>query len=982
MGEAHMHRPSIRRLGVGTLLALVASIFAISLASPISAAPPNLVDNNGYWIQNATGGFTNFVGNPTTVASPVAPPECSDGINNDEAKDAPGTFQDTAIDYPADPQCFSATDNSETYTGSPAANQPKAPISFASFITKAGAMTSLTGTWPSSYIYTTQGLITFSVNAAPSATPSSWNATTGAVSIKLNLTLTIKVEGPVTFSCSTAAFPVSLTTTNTNPAGPVQVTPSAYDPSTGMVTVADNTFAVPATSNSLVQGFCDLVNSNFGLPVYNATTPAYSTPGTSAIQFNLRSFPATSLTAMNNHQPVAVAGGNQTVSYGAPVTLTGGGTDVDTVPAVGTPPTPGPIFYKWTQTAGPAVPSFSQASIASPGANVFIKSPTFTPPAAGDYTFQLQVADGGGTAYSPTTATTSVHVNLPTAPVAAGDSYSTAYNTPLTVTAPGLLGNDSGTGITVTGNTTPAHGSATVNADGSLTYTPTTNYAGSDSFTYTVTDVASQTSTATVNLTVNPSTTATATDDTYSTPSNTELDVAAPGLLGNDSGASITVTSQGSASHGTATVNADGSFSYVPDANYQGTDSFTYTITTSFSTTASATVHLTVTNTAPIASAGDDFFVHSGDHVTLDGSLSTDPDGGPSPLTYSWTQTSGPSVSLSGASTSSPSFNAPVYYCNPGTAFTFRLTVGDGTTTSSASVIVTVGKVIGYGHPIGDYNGDGTADPAVYNATTATWQIRCQGTFQFGAPGDIAVPGDYTGDGTTDVATYTPKTSPGGNGTWVGNEGLWKIRNQPTFRFAGLQGDIPVPADYFGDSSAHAALFRPSTGQWFIRPAGAPQFGPVTATVVTFGQAGDVPIPGDYDGDGVLDLALYRPSTGQWIIGHGLSPVSPTITKPNFPPNLKPVVADYDGDHRTDIMAVDPTTGKWYQGGHGNIAVAWGQAGDAGFSGDYDGNGAVEIGRYRASSVAVIDGEPPFYFGGAGYLPVNAWFTTAPFSGA
>ena len=56
--------------------------------------------------------------------------------------------------------------------------------------------------------------------------------------------------------------------------------------------------------------------------------------------------------------------------------------------------------------------------------------------------------------------------------------------------------------------------------------------------------------------------------------------------------------------------------------------------------------------------------------------------------------------------------------------------------------------------------------------------------------------------------------------------------------------------------------------------------------------------------------------------------------------------------------------------------------GDAGFSGDYDGNGAVEIGRYRASSVAVIDGEPPFYFGGAGYLPVNAWFTTAPFSGA
>src|SRR3954454_16618018 len=216
-----MHRPSIRRLGVGTLLALVASIFAISLASPGSAA--NLVDNNGYWIQNATGGFVNFVGNPTAVTPPVAPPECSDGINNDEAKDAPGNFQDTAIDYPADPQCFSAADNSETYTGSPAAAQPKAPISFGSFITKAGAMTSLTGSWPASYIYTTQGLITFSVNAAPSATPSTWDAGTGAVSIKLNLTLTIKVEaGATAFSCSTTPFPVSLTTSNINPAGPVQ----------------------------------------------------------------------------------------------------------------------------------------------------------------------------------------------------------------------------------------------------------------------------------------------------------------------------------------------------------------------------------------------------------------------------------------------------------------------------------------------------------------------------------------------------------------------------------------------------------------------------------------------------------------------------------------------------------------------------------------------------------------------------------------
>ncbi len=878
-----MHRPSIRRFGVGTLLTLLASLFAVGLANP-AAALVNQVDNNGYWMQTATGGLIDFVGNSTAVTSPVALPECSDGINNDEARGTPGTFQDTLVDYPADPECASASDSSEVQAGA----QAKAPVTFGSFITKAGLMTSLAGTWPPSYIYTTSGLITFSVGVGAGAN-STFSALTGDVTINLNLTIAVHVEaGATAFTCTTPAFPVSLSTTDSHPANPIDVTPAKYSATTGMATVADNNFVVPPTQNSLVQGFCDQVNAGFGLPVYNASTPTFSTPGSSALQFDIRSFPATSVSAMNNHQPTATVGANQSVAYGAPVTLTGGGTDTDPVPAIGTPPTPGPIFYKWTQTAGPAVPSFSQTPVSTPGANVFVQNPTFTPPSAGDYTFELDVADGAGVTYSPTTATTSVHVALPTAPVAGDDSYSTPFDTPLTDAAPGVLGNDSGTGISVTGNTSPSHGSVTLGADGALSYTPTTGYVGSDSFTYTITDAASQTSTATVNLSVD--------------------------------------------------------------------------------------------NTAPAANAGSAQNVLAGAHVTLDGSASYDPDSGPSSLSYSWTQTGGPTVSLSGATTASPSFTAPTYYCNAATDFTFQLTVDDGAATNSATVTVTDYKVSGSGTPQGDYNGDGTADPAVYNQSTATWQIRCQGTFQFGAAGDIAVPGDYNGDGTTDVATYTPKTSPGGNGTWVGNEGLWKIRGQLSFRFAGLQNDIPVPADYFGDGAAHAALFRPSTAEWIIRPLGAPQFGPVTAIVVQFGQSGDIPIPWDYDGDGAIDLALYRPSTGQWIIGHGLSPVSPTISKPNFPLNLKPMVADYTGDGRGDIMAIDPTTGKWYQGGHGNIAVAWGQAGDVGFSGDYNGNGVVEIGRYRNSSVAVIDGQSPFYFGGAGFLPVSAGYTT-PFTG-
>ena len=72
-----------------------------------------------------------------------------------------------------------------------------------------------------------------------------------------------------------------------------------------------------------------------------------------------------------------------------------------------------------------------------------------------------------------------------------------------------------------------------------------------------------------------------------------------------------------------------------------------------------ASTEIAAGNTPPIADAGDDQTVASEQAgVSLDGSGSTDPDG--DPITYSWTQTSGPAVTLSGADTATPSFDAPV----------------------------------------------------------------------------------------------------------------------------------------------------------------------------------------------------------------------------------------------------------------------------------------------------------------------------------
>ena len=228
----------------------------------------------------------------------------------------------------------------------------------------------------------------------------------------------------------------------------------------------------------------------------------------------------------------------------------------------------------------------------------------------GPDSFTYKANDGALDSNTVTVSLTVTATNA--APVAVADSYSTPKNTTLAVAAPGVLGNDTDAdGDTPDrdpgGQRRPRH--LTLGANGSISYVPTTAYVGPDSFTYKANDGALDSNTVTVSLTVTATNAApVAVADSYSTPKNTTLTVAAPGVLANDTdadGDTLTAILVANVGHGTLTLGANGSISYVPTAAYVGPDSFTYKANDGALDSNTVTVSLTVTatNAAPVAVA-------------------------------------------------------------------------------------------------------------------------------------------------------------------------------------------------------------------------------------------------------------------------------------------------------------------------------------------------------------------------------------------
>ena len=253
---------------------------------------------------------------------------------------------------------------------------------------------------------------------------------------------------------------------------------------------------------------------------------------------------------------------------------------------------------------------------------------------------------------------------------------------------------------------------------------------------------------------------------------------------------------------------------------------------------------------------------------------------------------------------------APQNTTTAGTAGTFSIqlpfTLTNGSIELGVIVIdVNSGNASGLSNPVtltivsvaADYNADSFSDAAIFSRNTATnqgqWFVEptsvgpvnpapfwfASGT-AFGPPNAIPFQGDFDGDGLTDLAYYQSSTA-----TWFMFDS--KANTVSSFALGTPNVSLPVVGYFNANAPEEAAVF--TNGVWTI----------ANGRTATFGQAGDIPVPGDYTGVGFDELAVYRPSTGQFFVRVPVpnsTPISMMIQIPGIvggTPNV-PVPGNYN----------------------------------------------------------------------------------------
>lgn len=235
---------------------------------------------------------------------------------------------------------------------------------------------------------------------------------------------------------------------------------------------------------------------------------------------------------------------------------------------------------------------------------------SFTPGANfnGTAAVELLLNDGSGTVTTVLQTIAVTPVN--DAPVGADDHYAIAEDQVLQLGVGTLTGNDSdidrGDLLSVSSVSNAAHGSAMVNADGTVTFTADADYNGSAGFDYVVSDGHGGTATAHATIDIAAVNDAPRGGATLNTDEDTPLtlDLDAIRLGDHDvEGDAFTFGGIAGVRNGQLAQNQDGTYTFTPDANFHGTAGFDYRLTDANGATGLATVAIQVAsvNDAPIA---------------------------------------------------------------------------------------------------------------------------------------------------------------------------------------------------------------------------------------------------------------------------------------------------------------------------------------------------------------------------------------------
>lgn len=293
------------------------------------------------------------------------------------------------------------------------------------------------------------------------------------------------------------------------------------------------------------------------------------------------------------------------------------------------------------------------------------------------FTYQL-TDDFGGVS---NTATVTIDNMRPiVTPTANNDSVVTDEDQPISFDVYSNDSDDSPLTTTPAIVTSPSNGTLQSNGGGSFTYTPKANFNGQDAFVYRITDTDGQTAQASVSIVINSvydPIPVNAANDGFTTNEDASLTGSVVTNDITDPENSIEVSLATGPSHGNLQLNTDGTFSYTPDANYYGNDSFTYRVTDNLGSTDVATVSLTIksVNDSPVADFSYNTTNKPREYTFTN--LSSDPEN--NSLSYSWSFGNGATSSVV----------SPTFRYNQRGTYTVTLTVTDtsgATTTLSRSI--------------------------------------------------------------------------------------------------------------------------------------------------------------------------------------------------------------------------------------------------------------------------------------------------------